>query len=124
MTFSIEDPRERITVRCESDLIERVETFAADHDRTKSEIVRTALYEFLPDDPDRNVPTDPKLRQVYLWLRERSDNRNLVPGPSALSKLAQKHQMDQEFIKHAYLRPLERDEWIVPKNGNIFVVEK
>lgn len=123
MTFSREDKRDRLTFRASDQLIGRVEEFAREHGMSKSEVMRRSLGEYLPDE-GAGGPADPELRNVYNWLRERSNDRNLIAGKDALGDLSQNLSMNKRFVKSGYLDPLRRDGWIeTPNMGVIRVVE-
>jgi len=120
MTFEREDGRRRISVRADEALHESIEQFADEQGQSKSDAIRDILRQSIPSD-DIEGPTEPKLREAYLWLNRRMDENGKVPADLALSKLAQEFQIDKRFVKRLYLLPLERRGWIEPEFGDLSV---
>lgn len=113
MTFSYEDQSPQVNTRLSPDLRDKLEQFSEAHDVPKSEIMRQALRQFLPiDEDDPDVPRDPALRESYLWLRERTDDRGRLSSSDAVNGLAQYHSMEKQWIKSSRLEPLENRGWI------------
>jgi Arc/MetJ-type ribon-helix-helix transcriptional regulator len=123
VTFSREDKRDWLRARCSDDLLERVEDFADEHELSKSDVIRTAVREYLPND-DIIGPQSQQLREVYLWLLHRSNDQNRITGKMALNELSQTLSMKEEFVKSSRLVPLERNGWIRASKGIIEVIER
>ena len=122
MTFSRDDPRPQLNVRIDVGLMERIEARCRALGTSKSKLVRTALYEHLPDDGGL-TPPDPALRDVYVWLRESADDRNGIPVDLALTELAQQLGMSKDLVKRNRLKPLDRENWIDVDFGEITVLD-
>ena len=120
--MSSEDDSRPVLQVCDKDLHSRASEFANRHGWTTVKVVRRALEEFLPGD-NMNVPCDPKLRESYLWLQKRTDDRNRVPSSEAISDLAQKLSIKEKYVKTSQLEPLKRAGWIHPKYTYIEVVD-
>lgn len=119
MTFEGNDPRKRLSVRAEESLHEAVERFAENHGLSKSEAVRKAIWDYVPDD-DTDGPSDPELRDTYRWIVEHTRDGRGVKAKLAKSNLAQKYQMDKELVTRLRLRPLYRQGWIDAKCGVLY----
>lgn len=91
------------------------------HNISESQVLRRALYNYLPN--EEGGPSDPELREVYCWLRERADSKGEVGAQEALSGLAQNLSIAEEFVKKNRLSPLRHKNWIQPTFGTIRVVE-
>ena len=87
-------------------------------------LVRNATNESVGSDDGIKTPSDPKLREVYLWLHDRRDHRGRVPSTESISDLAQKLSMKEKYVKNSRLKPLERAGWIHPKYAYIRVIER
>lgn len=122
MTFSDEDPRDQLHVRVDRSFKARVETFAEAHNMSQTELTRTALDEFLPEEETTSGPSDPKLREAYLWLRNNADDRDEIPAQLAMTTLAQELGMNKQLVRQNRLAPLERTGWIEPNFGTITVI--
>lgn len=122
MTFSRDDDRSKLSVRCSDDLKVRLGAFADEHGKAQSEVVRNALDSYLPSD-DVTGPEDPNLRETWRWLRDRADDQGHINAQAAVSELAQSLGMKEKFVKSSRLKPLERRAWIYPNYTYIKVVE-
>lgn len=122
MTFSREDGRSKLSIRCSNELVERLDAFADEHGKAKSEVVRNALDSHLPSD-DVTGPEDSDLRETWRWLRDRADSRGHINAQAAVSELAQSIGIKEKFVKSSRLKPLERRGWIHPNFTYIVVVE-
>lgn len=125
MTFSNEDDRPQLRARCSRELHDKVTQLAEKKDTTLSEEIRNAVRGYVPSDDDdtQPMPEDPELETVYRWLRDRADDQGYVPSQPALSGLAQKLSIKEEFVKNARLKPLERGGWIQPSYSHIRVLD-
>ena len=80
------------------------------------------LQPFLPEDDPTQVPDDPELRSVYLWLKRRANPQNgVVSGTQVINDLSQNKGMKAPHIKARFLEPLRNDGWIVAKRGRIYI---
>lgn len=121
MTFERDDGRPILQARADPEMVERVEEFADAHDVSKSEVIRRSIKHYLPE-AETVGPEDPGLREVYHWLRERTDPSGYV-STSIINDLAQQQGMAAEHLKEAKLRPLANRAWIDPKHTKIRVLE-
>lgn len=87
-------------------------------------LVRNATYESDGSNDGIKTPSDPQLREVYVWLHDRSDHRGRVPSTESISDLAQKLSMKEKYVKNSRLKPLERADWIRPNYTYIEVIER
>lgn len=113
------------TIRLKSRQNDRLEAHAESVGKSKAEVVREALANHLPEESEsHSLPEDPELREVYLWLRERTDEHNNINAGQAINELSQVHGMKEDFVKLALLDPLVRTGWIDANFGTIHVNDR
>lgn len=123
MTFSREDPRQRIETRVSDNLFEAVEDYKEQTGLAKAEILRRSLEYYLPEIDIGRTPEDPDLRDVYLWLLENSGEGNSIPADVAISELSQRLSKRESIVKRVHLTQLRRGDWIDVSMGVIHVRE-
>lgn len=115
---------EQAAARLDEDLSERLDAYADANGETKSDIIREALDEFLPQKnlPDFVVPKDPELAEAYRTLARRGSKRVISVG-KALDILSRGPlpNTDKELIKDDILRELDEGGLVGVKNGQIAV---
>ncbi|MFC6938925.1 ribbon-helix-helix domain-containing protein [Salinirubellus sp. GCM10025818] len=126
MTFEEEDPRPQLNVRLDEELMEQLDTLSDSTGVTKTEVVRAAVKERLPErmSEDHSVPSDENLRETYLWLLENSRPDGTIEAALAKNELAQFHGKSEELVKKTRLRPLQRRGWTSVRNATIKVHEE
>jgi predicted transcriptional regulator len=115
---------EQAAARLDDDLSERLNDYADANGETKSDIIREALDEFLPqqDLPEFVVPKDPELAEAYRTLARRGSKRVISVG-KALDILSRGPlpNTDKELIKDDVLKELDDGGLIGVKNGQVAV---
>lgn len=122
MTLDYQDESPTLAARVDPLLEERVEEYATLNDVSKSEVLRKAVKEYLPDDIHGRVPQDSELRDAYLWLKRRSNpTSGTISGQHAVNNLAQEFSKKPRYVKSTLLDPLQDKGWIEARAGTIAV---
>jgi len=95
----------------------------SDDHRSKAELVRKALDDFLPDDqkadgPRIRPPSDDDLADAFHTLQRIAKHRDgIIPEDQALSVLAQEHGVNSETARLSILKPLDDQGYISRRIG-------
>lgn len=114
----------RVEARIKSaELQERTEQYIENHGTNKSDLVRNALDEYLPDAEQTPyvVPQDPKLSRAYLALA--CEEKRIISIEEAKDELSESAfpSTGKEVIEDGILRPLGDTPFIAVQWGRIAI---
>lgn len=122
-----DDPRTRIEARLSQRMEERVDDYSDQEGVTKSEIVRAALDDYLPDSdaghdgPRIRPPSTPELQHTLGVLQRLARNNDgTVPKEAAMQELAQKHSRDKRTCDSTLIQPLINEGYVKERGGGLY----